>query len=286
MADPTPEQRRQAVSILKDQLAAGGMADEDAEKAAGMMIDQAIAGQDYLPEISLAGDTAAGGQAADPLPVDSAPVPDDPTAVSMFTAHRLDDTLHSLAHATERMTAARAAATGDLRAYHSARVAFHLGQALDNGHRLVANIREHYPAEAAELEQVKQAVGLAKSLTPEVKAATTAHLLETTLHEETHGVRHAQAMLKTDPDDVWEFNADHCSKHLGGAVEHASKLAQHFRDNYPDVARWLDGLDEITAPAEEGGDGKPQHARYAKGGGTVSAQMAAGETISGSAVHL
>ena len=234
------------------------------------------------PPLSLAAQ-ALSPDGADPVPAAvGAPVPDDPTAVSMYTAHRLDDTGRHLAHAAERMTAARAA-TGELRAYHSGHVAFHLQRALDNGHRLVANIRAHYPAEAAELEQVKQAVGLAKSLTPGIKAATTAHLLETTLHEETHGVRHAEAMADTEPDDVWEFNADHCQKHLGGAVEHAGKLAQHFRDNYPDVARWLDGLDEITSPAEEGGDGKQQHARYAKGDGTVSAQMANGETISGQA---
>jgi hypothetical protein len=206
------------------------------------------------------------------------PVPGDPTAIAMFTAHRLDDTMHELAHATERMTAARAAATGELRAYHSGHIFRHLQGALDACHDLTANLREHYPAEAAELEQVKQAIGLAKSLTPEVKAATTAHLLETTLHEETHGVRHAEAMLDPDPEDVWEFNADHCEKHLGGAVEHAAKLRAQFADNYPDVAKWLAELDEIAAGPEEGGT-SPQHARYAKG--TVSAQMANPVTIGG-----
>ncbi len=200
------------------------------------------------------------------------PVPDDKTDVSMFTAHRLDDLIGQLSHAAERMQAARATSSPDLRAYRASHIRRHLGDALEAAHLLIENIRGHYPAEAAELEQVKQHVGLAKSLTPEVKAATTAHLLETTLHECTHGVRHAEAMLKTDPADVWEFNADHAEKHLSGAVEHASKLAAHFRDNYPDEAKWLAGLDEITEGAEDG-DGK-QHARYArhKSLATISAQ--------------
>lgn len=207
------------------------------------------------------------------------PVPDDPDAISMFTAHRLDEVQHKLSHASERMTAARSA-SGDLRKYHAERLAGHLKSALDAGHDLVANIREHYPAEAAELEQVKESVGLARAVSDIAKAATTAHLLETTLHELTHGSRHAQAMLEDTPEDEQEFNADHCAKHLGGAVEHAGKLEQHLRDNYPAESRWLAGLDEVSSPAEEGGN--PEHARYSKGDGeTITAQMANTETVSG-----
>ena len=208
---------------------------------------------------------------------DPGPAPGDRTAISMFTAHRLDGTLRELSHATQRMQAARDAPTGDLRAYHSRHVFYHLERALQAGHELTANIRAHYPAEAAELEQVKQAVGLAKSLTPGMKAATTAHLTETVLHEETHGVRHARPMTETEPGDVWEFNCDHAERHLAGALEHARKLTEHFADNYPDVAGLLDELEEITSRPEEGSGGK-QHARYSKG--TVSAQLANAETIS------
>ena len=61
------------------------------------------------PPVSLA-DQAVSPDGTGPVPAAvGAPVPDDPTAISMFTAHRLDDSLHDLAHATERMTAARAA---------------------------------------------------------------------------------------------------------------------------------------------------------------------------------
>jgi predicted ABC-type ATPase/2'-5' RNA ligase len=386
------------------------------------------------------------------------PVPDDKTAVAMFTAHRLDDTARELAHATERMQAAREA-SGDLRRYHSAHIARHLQNALDATHYLAQNLKEHYAPEARELETVRQtiglasgydlnprsgmisldlppgtiapvpggvdshhitvvylgpdvddeafaqacdrareaaaampgpiagtvggigtfkpsgssdgkvpawagvvlpgaervrgaledlsasehkdwkphvtiayvepgealpapvpatpvtfthlsvhrgrdevarfplggsatglagtaeyAIGLAKAVSPAAKAATTSHLLETSLHEETHGRRHADAMLKATPDDEWGFNADHCEKHLKGAVEHVGKLAQHMRDNYPDVARWLAELGEITAGTGNG-DGN-QHAKYSKHGpslagitaqaldlGTISAQL-------------
>jgi len=187
------------------------------------------------------------------------PVPDDKTAVVMFTAHRVDDTLHELAHASERMTAARKAA-GGLRGYHCGHVARHLQNALDAAHDLAANIREHYPAEAAELEQVRQHIGLAEAVSSGAKAATTAHLLETTLHELTHGKRHADAMLAGTPDAEWEFNADHAAKHLGGAAEHAGKLAEHFADNYPDEARWLAELRQESTE----GDGGKQHARYTR----------------------
>jgi 2'-5' RNA ligase len=389
------------------------------------------------------------------------PVPDDPAAVSLFTAHRVDEILHKLSHATQRMEAARTA-SGDLRKYHAERVAGHLKSALDAGHDLAANIRAHYPAEAAELEQVRQTVGLArgyelnarsgmisldlpagtiapvpggvpdhhvtvvylgpdvddeafaqacaraqdaaaampgplpgtvggigsfkpsdgsdgkvpawagvvlpgaerlrsaledlsasehkdwkphvtlayvepgealpdpvpatpvtfthlsvhrgddevkrfplggkaaalanagtvtaqvlglaKAVSDDARAATTAHLTETTLHELTHASRHAECLLEGPGTTEWTFNADHAQKHLGGATEHAGKLAGHFRDNYPAEAKWLNSLGGVTAGAgEDGGGKKKQHARYAGSGGTVSAQMANGGTISGQA---
>ena len=214
--------------------------------------------------MTITGQAQAVGLAADAA-VDPAamrppglPVPGDPAAVAIFTAHRADDTLHQLSHAAERMQAARAA-SGDLRAYHCVHVASHLQAALDSARELTANIREHYPAEAAELEQVKEAVGLAKAVSGVAKAATTAHLLETTLHELTHASRHAQAMLAGTPDAEQEFDADHCEKHLGGAVEHAGKLWEHLVDNYPPEGRWLKGIAAITHPDEaqqHAGDGE------------------------------
>jgi hypothetical protein len=187
------------------------------------------------------------------------PVPDDPAAISIFTAHRVNSILHQVAHATERMQAAKDA-SGDLRAYHVTHIAEHLRRALDSGHEMTANLREHYAPEAAELEAVKESVGLAKSVSPTAKAATTAHLTETTLHELSHASLHAQAMGKDDPGgEEWAFDGEHCEKHLAGAVEHAGKLWTHLHDNYPREAAWLIGIAKITHPLEaqqHAGDGE------------------------------
>jgi hypothetical protein len=217
--------------------------------------------------------TAAVTVAPEAMKPPGLPVPDDPAAISIFTAHRVNSILHQVAHATERMQAAKAA-SGDLRAYHVTHIAEHLRRALDSGHEMTVNLREHYPAEAAELDAVKESVGLAKSVSPTAKAATTAHLLETTLHELSHASLHAQAMGKDDPGgDEWAFDADHCASHLDGAVEHAGKLWEHLHDNYPRESKWLTGIAAITHPLEA--------QQHAGDGGTVSAQMANPETITG-----
>ncbi len=90
------------------------------------------------------------------------------------------------------------------------------------------------------------AISLAKALSEDAKAATTAHLLQTILYDCGHASRHAQAMLdEPSPDDLWSFNADHAEKHLGGAVEHVAKLNEHLKDNYPEEAKWLGGLQKM-----------------------------------------
>jgi hypothetical protein len=214
-----------------------------------------------------------GSAAVDPEAMEppGLPVPDDPAAVSLFTAHRVDEIGHKLSHALQRMQAARDAA-GDVRKYHASLLAGHLEAALKAGHDLTAHIKDHYPPEAAELGEVADAVGLAKAVSDEARAATTSHLTETTLHELAHASRHAQAMLGDTPEDEQAFNIEHCAKHLDGAAEHAGKLRHHLADNYPGEAKWLAGLDE-DGSAEDGG-GK-QHARYAKAdGGTITGQMA------------
>jgi hypothetical protein len=113
---------------------------------------------------------------------------------------------------------------------------------------------------------VKESVGLAKSVSPTAKAATTAHLTETTLHELSHASLHAQAMGKDDPGgEEWAFDADHCASHLDGAVEHAGKLWEHFHDNYPREAAWLVGIAKITHPLEA--------QQHAGDGETISGQL-------------
>lgn len=165
--------------------------------------------------------------------------PGDKDAREMLIAHRIDDTVRAVGHGEERMSAALRAPTAALRGYHSIHIANHLAVALNNMHFLLEDLKLHYPAEWAELQILKQCVGLAKSLNHATKIATFAHLTETTLHELTHAKRHADPMLKPEPKAVWEFNADHARKHLKGAQEHIDKLSEHVLDNYPGEARWL-----------------------------------------------
>jgi hypothetical protein len=170
-----------------------------------------------------------------PLPA----TPGDKDTRQMLVAHRIDDTVRAVGHGEERMGAALATTDPKLRRYHSIHIANHLAVGLNNMHFLVDDLKRHYPAEWAELEALKQCVGLARSLTQGTKVATFSHLVETVLHELTHAKRHADLMVKPEPKLVWEFNADHVRKHLMGAHEHVDKLSEHVFDNYPGEARWL-----------------------------------------------
>jgi hypothetical protein len=170
-----------------------------------------------------------------PLPA----TPGDKDSKEMLVAHRIDDTVRAVAHAEERISAALRAGTSSQRGYHSTHIANHLAVALDNMHFLVDDLRRHYPAEAAELEAVRQSIGLARPLSKALRAATAAHLIETVLHQLTHAKRHADQMLKPDPMLVWKFNADHAQNHLKGAQEHIDKLSEHVVENYPGEGRWL-----------------------------------------------
>lgn len=165
--------------------------------------------------------------------------PGDPDSKEMLVAHRIDDTVRAIGHGEERMSAALKCSTSKLRGYHSIHIANHLAVALNNMHFMLEDLRLHYPAEWAELMALKQCVGLAKALDKKTRVATSAHLTETVLHELTHAKRHADLMLKPDPKNVWDFNADHARKHLKGAQEHIDKLSEHMVDNYPGVGRWI-----------------------------------------------
>jgi hypothetical protein len=176
----------------------------------------------------------------------SLPPPPKKTA-AMMTAHRVCDMKNSLSHAVERMDAARKTKDPALRKYHVLHVRNHLNRTIGGGHMLADNLRRNYPAEGRELDVTMQTLGLATSLSPALKAATTAHLLETVLNECTHSIRHGDLLSRTDPPNEWEFNADHCQKHLGSALEHAVKLSDHIRDNYPAEAKFLAGLGNLSS---------------------------------------
>jgi hypothetical protein len=177
-----------------------------------------------------------------PLP----PVPGGKVPRAMFTAHRIDDTICSLAHARERLAQARGSKA--LRAYHMIHVNNHLTRSLDTAGKLVDSVKRNYLPEARELAALNKTMGLAASVSTDAKVATFAHLLQTLLYHMAHAKRHAAVMLDPDPAAVWTFNADHAETHLDGAQEHAYKLSRHLRDNYPEEAKWLKLLDEDENP--------------------------------------
>ena len=153
------------------------------------------------------------------------------TAAAPRAAHRLDDLTDHLNHAAEHLRAARAA-SGTLRRQHTAHVGIRLKQALGAGHQIAREIRERGGPEGAELGELTRTIGLARSLSPAAKSATTAHLVGSVLNDLGHASRHAQAMLAPGSDALWRFNSEHSGKHLAGAAEHAAKLREHLRDNY------------------------------------------------------
>jgi hypothetical protein len=179
---------------------------------------------------------------AAPAPDADRLIPDDPAQAPLFTAFHVDDTGRYLAHAAGRLRAAHNCG-GDERRGHVAHLSADLLHALTAAHRLAANLRRHYPAEGAELDATAAAIGLARALSEPAKAATTAHLTQTVMFDTGHAARHAAAMLVPGGDGaLWKFNAGHCGSHLRTAAEHAVKLAEHLRDNYPAEAAHLAGL--------------------------------------------
>jgi len=177
------------------------------------------------------------------------PVPDDPAAVAMTTAHLLDDTGRHLAHASARLDAARDA-TGPLAAHHMDHCARSLDGARTSAHGLAAHLRARYPAEGKELDALMGVLGLATSVSQDAETATTAHLVQTICNHLAHTIRHVQAMADDPAEKVRGFNGEHARTHLDGALEHVGKLTEHLKDNYPAEGGFLAGLGSAVADAE------------------------------------
>jgi hypothetical protein len=179
------------------------------------------------------------------------PTPADAKAI--MTAHRVDDLIRHLAHAVERVAVLKKVRAPDERRYHSIHLDNHMSGALDQVHGLTQNLRSNYPAEGAELEALKQTIGLARAVGSTQKAATTAHLATTLMSELAHAKRHTIRLLRPEPADAWEFNFSHAMSHVEASHEHAVKIAEHIRDNYPAEAGWLEELQKdltaLAAPA-------------------------------------
>jgi hypothetical protein len=169
---------------------------------------------------------------------------------ALVTVRRLGDLSQHLEAAAGHLEAARAA-SGEQRQDHSAHVAAHLAGALAAGHDLAANIRGgQYPGEADELAATARAIGLAKALSEDTRAATMAHLLQTVLYDAGHASRHAEALAGQGSARLFTFNSAHCAKHVNSAVSHAAKLRHHLEQNYPPERQWMARL-AASAPERE-----------------------------------
>lgn len=174
-----------------------------------------------------------------PLP----PVPRNRTAAAMFTAHRVDENISQLAHAKERVAAAKATSSEHLRGYYADHISNHLIRALHATHQEVDNLKRNYPAEYAELEKLTATVGCAAATSNAAKICSFAHLLQTLAYNLGHAKRHADALRASTTPSEARFNLDHVSRHVDGGLEHALKLAEHLRDNYPEEGKWLKELE-------------------------------------------
>lgn len=87
---------------------------------------------------------------------------------------------------------------------------------------------------------------MAKAHTPSDKINTTAHLIETTSHHLAHTKRH-EVQLKKAEGKSRDFNHEHMTTHLDGAIEHNQKLINHINANYPKEARELRDLEGTVA---------------------------------------
>jgi len=91
------------------------------------------------------------------------PVPDNPTAVAMFTAHRINDIADELAHAKERMKV-MCSTGGELRHYNNLHLANHINITLDQANQLKENMLAHYPAESDEWRMLARVMNLANEI--------------------------------------------------------------------------------------------------------------------------
>lgn len=87
-----------------------------------------------------------------------------------------------------------------------------------------------------------------KSANPKQKAATTAHLIETTAHQLAHAKRHIDSM-KTSKGAANKLDLEHADTHVDGGIEHVQKLMKHVKSNYPAEAGELGNLEKTVAHA-------------------------------------
>jgi len=101
-----------------------------------------------------------------------------------------------------------------------------------------------------------------KSTSHQDKVNTTSHLIETAAHHLAHTKRHAVQLAKSKTKKERDFNHEHLTTHLNGAIEHVGKIMGHVKANYPSEAKELSRL-EKTVPRSS--DSFKQSLRKARG---------------------
>jgi len=85
-----------------------------------------------------------------------------------------------------------------------------------------------------------------KSPTKAHKAFTTAHLINTISTQLGHTKRHYKQLGKDKNAKAKALDYNHTGSHLDGGVEHAQKLIDHIKTNYPAEAKEFAKLQEDT----------------------------------------
>lgn len=91
------------------------------------------------------------------------------------------------------------------------------------------------------LNQIKKSPGQSQ------KAATTAHLIETTAHQLAHTKRHFDQLKKDKTNGQKKLDYEHAATHLNGGIEHVQKLLVHLKSNYPKEGKELSMLENTVA---------------------------------------
>ncbi len=97
-----------------------------------------------------------------------------------------------------------------------------------------------------------------KSANPQQKAATTAHLIETTAHHAAHSKRHLVALKKAKGKAAL-LDHEHAMTHMNGTIEHVQKLMKHVKSNYPKENKELGNLQDTVARSDIGQKVKAAH---------------------------
>lgn len=120
----------------------------------------------------------------------------------------------------------------------------HLDAAMLNTRNFLAHLRDHFPREGRELDQLVQVrKGMKVALARDANnVATTPHLADTVGENLAHARAHLDSYRKAKDDASRQFNHWHVMRHINVAEEHVGKLAAHVGAKYPKARKALEDL--------------------------------------------